>query len=79
MEAEVKLGEAKLWVAHTESIITARDKEIAALKDRKYRFYKGWLATVMVMGVPEDSPLRNLDQIPYSKPPLPTTQSPTKA
>ena len=34
-------------------------------------FGKGWVATLQVMGVPDDSLLRNLEQIPYSKlPPL---------
>lgn len=101
VEVEIKLGDAKLWVAGVESIITARDKEIAELKvallesenkyynmgfndaensvepvmfeNWKYGFGKGWLAAMMAMEVPEDSPFRNPDQIPYSKPPSPTT------
>ena len=49
-------------------------------KNRKYGFGKGWLAAMMAMGVPEDSPLRNPNQIPYSEPPPPpTTQNPTEA
>lgn len=42
----------------------------------KHGFSKGWL-TVMAMGVPEDSPLRDLDQIPY--PESPPTQNPYEA
>lgn len=44
-------------------------------ENRKYGFGEGWMA----MGLPKDSPFRNPDQIPYSKPPLPTTQNPTEA
>ena len=28
-------------------------------------FEEGWLAALQVLGVPEDSPLRNLEQIPH--------------
>ena len=38
------------------------------------RFEEGWLVAFQVMGVAEDSPLRNLKQIPYSAP-LPLAQS----
>ena len=33
-----------------------------------HRFKEGWLAALQVMGVAEDSPLRNLEQIPYPVP-----------
>lgn len=38
----------------------------------RFSFGDGWLATVSAMGVPEDSPFRNAEQIPYSErlPPL---------
>lgn len=42
---------------------------------RKHGFGEGWLA-VMAMGVPEDSHLRNPDQIPYLEPP--PTQNPNE-
>ena len=32
---------------------------------RKVGFEAGWLATLQVLGVPEDSPLRDPDQIPF--------------
>ena len=92
-------------LAGAESIILARDKEIAELKAAldesknkwynmgfidvensvepvmfqswKYGFEEGWMAALSAMGVPEDSPLRNPDQIPYPEPP-PPTQNPTK-
>ena len=48
-------------------------------ENRKYGFGEGWMATMMAMGLLEDSPFRNPDQIPYLKPPLPTTQNPTEA
>ena len=36
-----------------------------------YGFGEGWLATLQAMGVAKDSPLRNLEQIPYPTPPPP--------
>ena len=47
--------------------------------NQKYGLGEGWLAIVIAMGVLEDSPLRNPDQIPYPEPALPTTQNPTEA
>ena len=38
---------------------------------QKLRFEEGWLAALQAIGVPEDSPLRNPNQIPF--PYLPTT------
>lgn len=98
--------EIELRLVEAESIISARDKEIAKLKaaleesenkwynmgfadtknsaklvmfqSRKYRFEEGWMAAVLAMGVPEDSPFRDADQIPYPEPPLPA-QNPTNA
>ena len=38
---------------------------------RHHGFGEGWLVALQAMGVGEDSPLRNLEQIPYSAlPPL---------
>ena len=34
-------------------------------------FEEGWLTALQVMGVPEDSSLRNLEEIPYRAPPPP--------
>lgn len=34
------------------------------------------MAALQVMGVPDDSPLRNPKQIPYPKPPSPLVQNP---
>lgn len=93
-------------MVRAESIISARDKEIAKLKaaleesenkwynmgfadaknsaklvmfqSRKYRFEEGWMAAVLAMGVPKDSPFRDANQIPYPEPPLPA-QNPTNA
>lgn len=48
--------------------------EPVMFESQKYGFGKGWMATVLAMGVPEDSPLRNPDQIPYLEPP--PTQNP---
>lgn len=51
--------------------------EPVMFENRKYGFDEGWLAAMLAMGVPEDSPLRNPNQIPYPEPPL--NQNPTKA
>ncbi|KAM3695835.1 hypothetical protein ACJW31_07G164300 [Castanea mollissima] len=47
-------------------------------QSQQYGFSKGWMAVLLAMGVPEDSPLRNLDQIPFSNPP-PPAQNPIGA
>ena len=41
---------------------------------RLHGFREGWLAALQVMGVAEDSPLRDPSQIPYPAPP-PSSQS----
>ena len=41
---------------------------------RHHGFYEGWLAALQAMGVVEDSPLRNPEQIPYPTP-APLVQS----
>ena len=94
---EVKLGKMKLRLIEAESIISARDREVADLKvaleesnnkfydmgftddenlsepvmfqSRRYGFYEGWMAAMNAIGVPEESLLRILEQIPYPKPP----------
>lgn len=38
---------------------------------RKLAFEEGWLAVLQALGVPEDSPLRDPNQIPFPGPPLP--------
>ena len=38
---------------------------------RSHGFGDGWLAALQAMGVPDDSPLRNPEQIPYPAPPPP--------
>ena len=45
---------------------------------RSHGFREGWLVALQVMGVPEDSLLRNPEQISYSAPP-PPVQSQTDA
>lgn len=52
--------------------------EPVMFENRNYGFDEGWMAAVTTMGLPEDSPFRNLDQIPYPEPPLPPTQNHTK-
>ena len=42
---------------------------------QKLRFKEGWLATLQAMGVPEDSPLRYPNQIPFPNP-LTVAQNP---
>ena len=40
---------------------------------RKHRFREGWMAALQAIGVPDDSPLRNPDQVPF---PLPLSRIP---
>ena len=47
-------------------------------QSRWHGFSEGWMAALQVMGVPNDSPLRNPDQIPYPDP-TPPVQNPTSA
>ena len=42
-------------------------------------FGEGWVAALQAMGVPDDSPLRNPEQIPYLEPPSPPIQNPADA
>ena len=41
-------------------------------------FEEGWLAALQAIGVPEDSPLRNPNQIPFLGPPI-AVQNPSGA
>lgn len=36
---------------------------------RHHTFEEGWMAALQAKGMPEDSPLRNHEQIPYMDPP----------
>ena len=36
---------------------------------RRHRFGEGWMAALQAIGVPDESPLRNPKQIPFSEPP----------
>ena len=47
-------------------------------QSRRYGFGEGWMVALQVMGVLDDSLLRNLDQIPYLDPIL-SVQNPTGA
>ena len=38
-------------------------------QDRRHGFREGWMAALQAMGVPDDSPLRNPEQIPFPVPP----------
>ena len=38
---------------------------------RRQGFDEGWMAALQVMGVADDSPLRNPEQIPFPEPPPP--------
>lgn len=40
--------------------------------------FKGWMAVVLAMRIPEDSPFKDADQIPYPEPP-PLAQNPIDA
>lgn len=51
--------------------------EPVMFENRKNGFGEGWMAVVTTIRLPEDSPFRKPEQIPYLEPPLPTTQNPT--
>ena len=46
--------------------------ELVVYQTRLHGFREGWLAALQVMGVAEDSPLRDPSQIPYPAPPPPS-------
>ena len=43
---------------------------------RRHGFGEKWMAALQVMGVVDDSPLRNLEQIPFLEPPPPFSRTP---
>ena len=45
---------------------------------QKPGFEEGWIDALLAMGVLDDSPLRNLEQIPFPEPPS-LTQNPSSA
>lgn len=49
------------------------------LQSRRYGFSEGWMVAVVAMGVPEDSPFRNLEQIPYPDPSPPPVHNSARA
>ena len=51
-----------------------KSAEPVVYQARLHGFGEGWLTALQVMGVAEDSPLRDLSQIPYPAPP-PSSQS----
>lgn len=52
--------------------------KLVMFQSRRYGFGEGWMAAMLVVGVPEDSLFRNPDQISYLEPP-PPIQNPTDA
>ena len=42
--------------------------EPVMFQSRRYGFGEGWMAALLAIGVPEDSPFKSLDQIPYPEP-----------
>lgn len=106
-DLEGKLGKAEVWLAQADSVISARDKEVANLKEAvveskdkfynmgfadaensskpimleswHYGFGEGWMAAMNALGLPEDSPFKDTDKIPYLEPlPPPFVQDPTQ-
>ena len=80
-EAEIRLKEVadlKEAVAENEDKFydmgfaeAENSSEPIMLESRQYRFGEEWMAAVNALGLPEDSPLRDLEQIPYLEPPPP--------
>ena len=50
---------------------TENSMDLVVYQARRHRFGEGWMAALLVMEVPNDSPLRNFEQIPFPEPPLP--------
>ena len=69
-EMDVKLGRTEFKLAEAKSLNLGHVNEIADLKVA--------FELLVAMGVLDDSPLRNLEQIPFPKPP-PFTQNPSSA
>ena len=46
---------------------------------RRHKFGERWMAALQMMGVANDSLLRNLEKIPFPKPSPPVQQNPTNA
>ena len=54
---------------YNESFADAENSvEPVICQAQRHTFGKGWLAALQAVRVPEDSPLRNPDQIPFSDP-----------
>ena len=50
--------------------------DLVIFQSRRYGFSEGWMAALVATSVLKDSPLKNLDQVPYPEPP-PLVQNPT--
>ena len=50
---------------------TKNSVELVVYQARKHGFGEGWMAALLAMEVPNDSPLRNSKQIPFPEPPPP--------
>jgi len=86
------MGDMKLKLAKAESLsqvqaakivelraaLTAAEEPVI-LQSRHHGFGEGWVAALQAMGVLDDSPLRNPEQIPYPDPTLPPIQNPAEA
>ena len=51
--------------------------ELVVMQARQLSFQEGWMATLQALGVPEDSPLRDPNWIPFPDP-SPATQNPAR-
>jgi len=64
---------------YTASFVDVENStELVMFQSRRYDFGEGWMVALVAVGVPKDSPLKNNDQVPYSKP-SPPVQNPTDA
>lgn len=47
---------------------TKNSVELIIYQARRHGFEEGWMAALQAMGMPNDSPLRNPEQIPFLEP-----------
>lgn len=64
---------------YNEGFVDAENSADLVIRDsRKLGFEEGWLAALQVLGIPEDSPLRDPGQIPFPDIAL-TVQNPPRS
>lgn len=75
LKTALEACEEKLY---NEGFVDAENSaEPIVYQARRHGFGEGWMAALQAMRVPDDSLLRNPDQVPFPDP-LPTVQNPSR-